>query len=69
MKYDTGENYRATGGQYNEELLSVVFQDMKDLKKVGLEQYRWSKGKKEMGGFWVYLGEDKLGTEICERVG
>lgn len=67
MKYDTGEIYRATGGPYGNELLSVVFQDTKDCKKVGLEQYYWDKERKKMGGFWVYLGEDKLGTEVCEK--
>lgn len=67
MKYDTGQIYKATGGQYNERLLSVVFQDEKDLKVVGLEQYHWIKDKKEMGGFWVYLGKDQLGKEICVR--
>lgn len=68
MKYDTGEELRGTGGQYNNELLSVVFQDVRDLKKVGLEQYQWGSSQKEMGGYWVYLGKDKLGSEVCERV-
>jgi len=67
MSYDTGETYYATGGQYNDELLSVVFQDHSDLKTVGLEQYRWSADKKAIGGFWVYLGKDKLGSEICNK--
>lgn len=67
MQYDTGEKYRATGGPYGDDLLSVVFQDTKNLKRVGLEQYRLEKGAKKMGGFWVYLGEDKLGTEICDK--
>ena len=67
MRYDTGEVARGTGGLYNSELLSVVFQDTTDLNKVGLEQYRWSKDRKKMGGYWVYLGKDKLGTEVCEK--
>lgn len=65
MTYDTGEVYNATGGQYNDELMSVVFQDSKNLRRVGLEQYHLSADKKQMGGFWVYLGKDKLGKEIC----
>lgn len=65
MTYDTGETYYATGGQYNDELLSVVFQDHSDLKVVGLEQYRWAPDNKSIGGFWVYLGKDKLGSEVC----
>jgi len=69
MKYDTGEVYAATGGQYNEELLSVVFQDEKDLHHVGLEQYRFSPNHQQMGGFWVYLGQDKLGREVCVKQG
>jgi hypothetical protein len=68
MHYDTGENYRGTGGQYDPTLMSVVFQDKKDLKRVGLEQYALSNDKNTMQGYWVYLGEDKLGTEICNRV-
>lgn len=67
MEYNTGEKYRATGGQYNDELMSVVFQDAKNLKRVGLEQYHLSDDKNQMGGFWVYLGEDKLGKETCIR--
>lgn len=67
MNYDTGENYMATGGQYNPTLMSVVFQDKKNLKRVGLEQYALSDDKKTMRGYWVYLGQDKLGREICER--
>ncbi len=67
MKYDTGQKYHATGGQYNNELLSVVFQDEKDLKRVGLEQYQVQSDKKTMGGFWVYLGKDLLGQETCIR--
>jgi hypothetical protein len=69
MTYDTGEKYIATGGQYNEELLSVVFQDVNDLHKVGLEQYRLTPNRKQMGGYWVYLGEDKLGREVCLKEG
>lgn len=69
MEYSTGEKAIGTGGQYNELLLSVVFQDSKDLKTVGLEQYHWlDKEKTKMGGFWVYLGKDKLGKEVCERI-
>lgn len=68
MKYDTGETYRATGGPYGNELLSVVFQDTADCKRVGLEQYYWDKQYQKMGGFWVYLGEDKLGKEWCEKI-
>ena len=68
MSYDTGEISRATGGQYNEKLLSVAFQDTKDLKKVGLEQYTLQDDKKTIEGYWVYLGKDKLGKETCEKV-
>ena len=67
MLYDTGEKYLATGGQYNEELLSVVFQQVGHLKVVGLEQYHLSEDKNTMGGYWVYLGKDKLGSEVCTR--
>jgi hypothetical protein len=65
MVYNTGERYRATGGPYDENLLSVVFQDTKNPEVIGLEQYRLSNDKKQMGGFWVYLGKDKLGKEVC----
>jgi len=68
MEYDTGEIYKGTGGQYSPELMSVVFQDIHNLKHVGLEQYTFAANKKIMQGFWVYLGEDKLGTEICEKI-
>ncbi len=68
MKYDTGESYIATGGQYDPTLMSVVFQDIQNLKRVGLEQYTLTDDKNTMQGYWVYLGESKLGTEICKRV-
>lgn len=68
MKYDTGEDAKGTGAQYNTQLLFVVFQDTKDLKKVGLEQYEWKENGSKLAGFWVYLGSDKLGREICEKV-
>jgi hypothetical protein len=69
MTYDTGitEVDRGTGGMYDKTLLSVVFQNEKDLKKVGLEQYHLSDDLTQISGFWVYLGEDKLGTEVCTR--
>ncbi len=67
MDYDTGETANGTGGQYDATLMSVVFQDKKDPKKVGLEQYTFTPNKQIMQGYWVYLGQTKLGTEICER--
>jgi hypothetical protein len=67
MQYNTGEKYKATGGQYNNELMSVVFQDTHDLHRVGLEQYRFLDDEKKIGGYWVYLGKDKLGKEICVK--
>jgi len=68
MKYDTGETYDATGGQYDPTLMSVVFQDRENLKRVGLEQYKLADDKLSMQGYWVYLGEDKLGKEVCKRI-
>jgi hypothetical protein len=68
MKYDLDtEVDHGTGGMYDKTLLSVVFQNEKDLKKVGLEQYHLSDDLSQISGFWVYLGHDKLGTEICTR--
>jgi hypothetical protein len=68
MNYGAGVEMSATGGQYDPTLMSVVFQDKKDLKRVGLEQYKFADDKKKMQGYWVYLGGEKLGTEVCERV-
>jgi hypothetical protein len=68
MKYDTGEEDLGTGGLYDQTLLSVVFQDQKNKEHIGLEQYHFSPDHKKIGGFWVYLGQDKLGTEVCEKV-
>jgi hypothetical protein len=67
MDYDTGDHDNGTGGMYDKTLLFVVFQDPKNLKHVGLEQYRFSDNFSKISGFWVYLNEDKLGTEICDR--
>lgn len=68
MQYNTGEKLVATGGQYNEQLMSVVFQDPTNLKKVGLEQYTFADNRKKIQGYWVYLGKDKLGSEVCEKI-
>jgi hypothetical protein len=68
MKYDTGEEDLGTGGLYDQTLLSVVFQDQNNKAHIGLEQYHFSPDHKKIGGFWVYLGQDKLGTEVCEKV-
>lgn len=67
MTYDTGEKAIGTAGLYDENTISVVFQDTKDLKKVGLERYSYSDDYKKIQGYWVYLGKDKLGEEICEK--
>lgn len=67
MQYDTGEKYVGTGGQYNPELMFVAFQDLKDVHRVGLEQYTLSDDKTTIQGYWVYLKEDKLGSEVCKR--
>ena len=68
MTYDTGEEAIGTAGLYDEMTLAVVFQDTKDLKKVGLERYSYSDDRKKIQGYWVYLGKDKLGKEICEKI-
>jgi hypothetical protein len=68
MKYDTGEDMIATGGQYNNQLLFVVFQDIHKPKHIGLEQYEWKENNTKLAGYWVYLSQDKLGREICEKV-
>jgi|GEM_PF-3100868 hypothetical protein len=68
MHYSTNDHMIGTGGQYDDQLLFVVFQDQKDLKKVGLEQYQ-RKGEHTIAGYWTYLGKNKLGEEICEKVG
>ena len=69
MNYDTGEHYLGTGGQYDPTLMSVVFQDTQNPKRIGLEQYTFiDKEKTRMQGYWVYLGDDKLGVEVCKKV-
>jgi hypothetical protein len=68
MDYDTGESSVGTGGEYDKNVMFVVFQNKKDLKQVGLEQYQFSDNDTKISGYWVYLGKDKLGREICEKV-
>lgn len=67
MQYDTGEISNGTAGLYDDHSIAVVFQSVKNLKKVGLERYAYSDDKKQIEGYWVYLGKDKLGTEICVK--
>lgn len=69
MTYDTGEDANGTGGLFDPDTISVVFQDTKDLKKVGLERYSVSKDRRRIAGYWVYLGKDQLGTEECKKEG
>ena len=68
MVYDTGEEADGTGGLYDDNTIAVVFQDDKDLKKVGLERYSLADDGKTIQGYWVYLREDKLGSEICTKL-
>lgn len=68
MEYDTGEKATGTAGLYDKDTIAVVFQDTKDLKKIGLERYSYSDDFKKIQGYWVYLGHDKLGTEVCEKI-
>ncbi len=67
MKYDTGEVSRGTAGLWDENTIAVVFQDIKKLENIGLERYTYSKDRKKIEGYWVYLGKDKLGKEVCEK--
>ncbi len=68
MKYDTGEKYVGTAGLFDDNSISVVFQNATDLKTVGLERYAYAPNNpKIIEGYWVYLGKDKLGTEQCEK--
>jgi hypothetical protein len=67
MDYGTGERSRGTGGQWNPMLMSVVFQDTEHKNHIGLEQYQFNQDKTVMQGYWVYLGYDKLGSEVCKR--
>lgn len=67
MKYDTGEEAIGTAGLFDTNTISVVFQDTKDPKKIGLERYSVASDGKSIEGYWVYLHEDKLGTEVCVK--
>lgn len=68
MEYDTGEVARGTAGLWDSLTLAVVFQDLKNLENIGLERYSFSKDHKRIQGYWVYLGRDKLGKEVCQKV-
>lgn len=68
MAYNTGEEANGTAGLYDDNTIAVVFQDTKDLKKVGLERYSLSEDGDHIEGYWVYLGGDKLGTEFCKKM-
>jgi hypothetical protein len=67
MHYDD-EDSVGTGGLFNQDTLAVVFQNTKKLKLIGLERYAYSDDHKIIYGYWVYLGKDKLGKEVCEKV-
>lgn len=68
MEYDTGEVARGTAGLWDSSTLAVVFQDLKNLQNIGLERYSFSADRTRIQGYWVYLGNYKLGKEICQRV-
>jgi len=67
MKYDTGDTAIGTAGLWDNDTIAVVFQDIKNPKIVGLERYSYTKDHKKIQGYWVYLGKDKLGEEMCEK--
>ncbi|MCE3238121.1 MAG: hypothetical protein K0R24_1102 [Gammaproteobacteria bacterium] len=67
MQYDTGEKSIGTAGIWDNETIAVVFQNTHDPKIAGLERYSYSKDHKKIQGYWVYLGKDKLGKEVCEK--
>ena len=68
MEYNTGEVARGTAGRWDDTTLAVVFQDLKNLENIGLERYSFSNDYKRIQGYWVYLGRDRLGKEVCEKV-
>jgi hypothetical protein len=67
MHYDD-EYSVGTGGLFDQDTLAVVFQNTKKPKLIGLERYAYSEDHKTIYGYWVYLGKDKLGKEVCEKV-
>lgn len=67
MEYDTGEVARGTAGLWDSSTLAVVFQDLRNLQNIGLERYSFSKDRTRIQGYWVYLGRDKLGKEVCQK--
>lgn len=67
MTYDTGEKARGTAALWDDNTIAVVFQNISNPKVIGLERYSYTKDHKKIQGYWVYLGKDKLGKEICEK--
>jgi len=67
MEYDTGEVARGTAGLWDTDTLAVVFQDLKNLANIGLERYSFSNDGTKIQGYWVYLGRDQLGKEVCVK--
>lgn len=67
MTYNTGDRAIGTGGLYDDNTIAVVFQDVKNKDRIGLERYSFTNDPKKIQGYWVYLGKDKLGTEYCEK--
>ena len=68
MAYNTGEEAKGTGGLYDNDTIAVVFQDKKDARKVGLERYSVADDGEQIQGYWVYLGNYKLGSEVCKKL-
>lgn len=68
MAYNTGEEVKGTGGLYDNNTIAVVFQDKRDARKVGLERYSVADDSEHIQGYWVYLGQDQLGSEVCNKL-
>jgi len=69
MDYDDGDHLVGTAGLFDNDALAVVFQNTKKKELIGLERYSFSDKKhKKIQGYWVYLGQEKLGKEVCEKI-
>lgn len=70
LEMDYGDEHSVgTAGLFDEASLAVVYQNKKDPKLIGLERYSYVNSEHtKIQGYWVYLGKDKLGKEVCEKI-
>jgi len=73
MDYDEGDKKSHDSfiyigvGLFNNNVLSIGFQNKLDMSSVGMQNYTYTATKNQLQGNWVYLEKNKVGHETCVK--